>query len=214
MIAFCHFAGSDAYAVPVNGDFSSPLSVGWTDYSLVTLDSGVAVMGEDSTSSAYLEQEFMIPAGAVGLSFEYLPLFEKDGQESFTASLLNPVSSSPLVPTNADPLDSAETYYFMHDWDYNASVDNRLWDPLYTSLTDVGGGWTKVTLDLASLGGVATNSLLAFDFTPGFDDGSLAGQIKLDNVLLQTGGVVVPVPSALVLAWIGLGCLRAVRRRS
>jgi len=187
-----------------NGDFSSPLSVGWTDYDVVTIDidAGVAVLGEDPDYWAFLEQEFTIPGLSLSLSFEYKPLFEADGQESFSASLLDPGSSSPLVPT-------ANTYFLMHDWDDVSGVDDVLWDPLYTSLTDVGDGWTRVRLDLTSLGGVATNSLLAFDFIPGFDDGSLAGQIRLDNVSVQ----VIPAPSAVILGLIGLGSLRALRRR-
>jgi hypothetical protein len=202
-------AGGVALAGLTNGDFSSPLSVGWTNYDVVTIDTGVAVMGEDPVTWAFLEQGFTIPALSVSLSFEYLPLFETDGQESFSASLLDPVTFNPLIPTDADPLDPFETYYFMHDWDDVGGVDDILTDPAYVTQTAIGGGWTRVALDLTSLGGVATDALLAFDFIPGFFDNSLDGEIRLDNV----GVAVIPAPPAVVLGLIGLGSWRAMRRR-
>jgi hypothetical protein len=204
-------AGTSLLAGPSlqNGDFSSPLSVGWTDWDLVTIDAGVAVLGEDPVVWAFLEQEFMIPTLALSLSFEYKPLFEADGAETFTASLLDPVSYDPLIPTDADPLDPSETYYFMHDWNDFWGINDVITDPAYVTLTDLGAGWTSVTLDLTSLGGIETEALLAFDFIPGFDDLSLDGEIRIDNVGLQ----VIPVPSAIVLGLIGLGALGAISRR-
>jgi hypothetical protein len=63
---------------------------------------------------------------------------------------------------------------------------------------------------LTTLGGVATDALLAFDFIPGFDDASFAGETKLDNV-----NVTVPVPSAVILALLGLSVAYGkVRQRS
>lgn len=192
-----------------NGDFSSPLSIGWTDYAVVTIDVGTGVLGEDPVVWAYLEQEFTISALALSLSFDYKPLFEAGGEESFTASLFDPISYAPLIPTDADPLDPSETYYFMHDWDDLGGIDEILTDPLYVTMTDLGAGWTQVTLDLTSLGWVETNALLAFDFVPGFGDLSLDGEIRLDNVSVQ----VIPAPSAIILGLIGLSSLGALRRR-
>lgn len=182
----------------VNGDFSSGLA-GWTSQ-VVTVDSGVATMGEDLIDFAFLEQEFTIPELGLSLSFDYRPHFETDGQESFSASLLDPVSYAPLIPTDADPFDPSETYYFMHDWD-DGFVDEVLTDPLYVTQTDLGGDWTRVTLDLTSLGGLETEALLAFDFVPGFFDFSLDGEIDIAMVDLD----VVPVPPAVVLGLLGLG---------
>jgi len=192
-----------------NGDFSSPLTVGWTDFDVATIDAGVAVLGEDSFDVAFLEQRFTIPMLAVSLSFEYKPLFEADGEEAFIASLLDPSSYDPLVPTDADPFDSSETFYFMHDWDEYWGVDDVLTDPAYVTLTDLGDGWTRVTLDLASLGGTATDALLGFDFIPGFYDSSLDGEIRIDNVSVA----VVPTPTAVVMGLLGLGSSFGLIRR-
>lgn len=202
--------GTCALADLQNGDFSNPLSVGWTDYDLVTIQSGVAVMGEDPVDWAFLEQEFTTPALSLSLSFEYQPLFETDGQESFTASLLDPVTFNPLIPTDADPLiPGNETYYFMHDWDHFWGVDDVLTDPAYVAVTDLGAGWTSVTLDLTSLGLIETDALLAFEFIPGFGDFSLDGQIMIDNVSIA----VVPAFPAVLLGVIGLGTVAALRRK-
>jgi len=207
----CLWAETSILASPSlqNGDFSSPLSIGWTDYAVVSISAGTVVLGEDPIVWAYLEQEFTIPALSLSLSFDYTPLFEADGQESFTASLLDPISYAPLIPTDADPLDSSETYYFMHDWDDFGGINEILTDPLYVTMTDLGAGWTRVTLDLTSLGGVETNALLAFDFVPGFGDSSLDGQIWIDNATVA----VIPAPPAVVLGLMGLGSLTLICHR-
>jgi hypothetical protein len=205
------FATTRALAGPTlqNGDFSSPLSVGWTDWSVTAIESGEAVLGEDPFAVAFLEQEFTIPGLAISLSFEYKPLFETDGAESFTVSLLDPISFDPLIPTDADTLDPSETFYFMHDWNYFHGIDDVLTDPMYVTQTDLGTGWTSVTLNLTSLGGTETDALLAFDFIPGFDDASFDGQIRVDKVSIA----VIPAPSALLLGLVGLGSLRFLRGR-
>jgi hypothetical protein len=199
--------GTCALADLENGDFSSGLA-DWT-IQVVTVDSGVATMGEEGTDWAFLKQEFTIPNLSLSLSFEYLPLFETDGQESFSVSLLDPVTFDPLIPTDADPFDSSATYYFMHYWDGFYSDNEVLTDPAYVTQTDLGGEWTRVTLDLAWLGGVGTNALLEFDFIPGFFDISYEGEIRIDNVSVA----VVPAFSSLLLGVIGLGTVTALRRK-
>lgn len=212
-VALTLVANQVSHAGLVNGNFSSPLSVGWTDYDVATVSGGIGVLGEDPVNWAFLEQNFTIPNASTSLTFEYQPLFDAGGQESFTASLLDPGTLDPVVPTDADPSDASETYFFMHDWDASLGVDDILTDPVYSSTSDLGSGWTKVTLDLTSLSGT-TPALLAFDFVPGFSDGNLDSLIGLDNVMLTQGGSVpIPVPSAVMLTLLGLGAVRRLRRR-
>jgi len=202
-------ASVTTYASPTieNGDFSSPLDVGWTDFAVTSIDAGVAVLGEDEFYTAYLEQKFTIPELAVSLSFEYKPVFETDGAESFVAYLLQPDwAYDPLIPTDADPSWPSAPYYFMHDW--NLGVGTVLTDPDYVTVTDLGDGWSRVSLDLTGLGGVETEALIAFELNPNpLGDPSLAGEVWIDNV-----GVVIPAPGALLLALIGTGAVGIWRR--
>lgn len=200
-----------AYAgpTPPNGDFSAGLSE-WT-YNVVTVEAEVAVLGEDSSTLwTFLEQEFTIPEFALSLSFEYNPLFETDGVESFSASLLDPLSGDPLIPTDADPSWPSAPYYFMHGWDSLSDpiVDELLKDVAYMTVTPIGEGWSRVSLDLTSLGGLETDALLAFDFIAGFNDGSIDGEIRIDNVSVS----VIPAPGALLLGLIGTGAVGLWRR--
>jgi len=193
-----------------NGDFSSPVDVGWTDYAVTSIDAGVAVLAEDPVLVAYLEQEFTIPALTVSLSFEYKPLFEIEGVESFVAYLLEPDwPYDPLIPTDADPSWPSAPYYFMHDWNYFLGIDEVLTDPAYVTVTPLGQGWSRVSLDLTGLGGAETDALLAFELNPNFyDDASYDGQIRLDNVNIA----VIPAPGALLLGLIGFGTAGLWRR--
>lgn len=207
-----------------NGDFSNPLGVGWTDYE--SLDDVVsinhnnqAVLGESwDVGQTYLLQEFTLPGNALSISFDYQPLFEADGAETFTASLLDPYNTA-LIPTDADSYDDSESYFFMHDWDDNYGYDEVIYDSTYVSWVDLNTGWYSVTLDLASLGSVDSDAILAFDFIPWFGDYSVDGQILIDNVyctLSPSPGpdtTVVPVPSSILLGIVGIGSIRAIRRR-
>lgn len=184
-----------------NGDFSSSLSVGWTDYEVASIVGGEGVLGEDPWYFSFLEQEFTIPDLSLSLSFDYKPVFEMGGDEAFSASLLDPLAYDPLVATDADPWDPSESYFFLAD-----SFGTTLTDSSFVTLTDLGGRWTNVFLDLTSLGGFATDALLAFDFI-GFDD-SFGSEISLDNASVS----VVPVPGAVLLGLVGFGVLGLSRR--
>ena len=183
-----------------NGDFSNSLSTGWTDYQVVSVVGGNGILGEDPDFYSFLEQEFTIPDLSVGFSFDYKPLFELDGDEAFSASLLNPFSHAPLVPTDADPGDPSESYYFLTD-----SYGTTLTDSSFVTLADIGDGWTSVSLDLATLGGFGTDALLAFDFI-GFD-ASYGSRILIDNASVS----VVPLPGAALLGMVGLGIIGLTR---
>jgi hypothetical protein len=189
-----------------NGGFLSDLSE-WTADGPVDWVAGAAVVGEDDIGWTSFTQTFTIPDNSASLYFEYLPGFEDQGEESFTASLLYPDSGLPLI--------GSASYYFMHDWDAETSgdaetVDASLYDPTLVTVTDLAGGWKRVNLDLSGLGG-ATDVLLAFDFVGGGYDGNLFdGNITLDNMTV----VPVPVPSAVVLGIAGFSAaLCRLRRR-
>lgn len=184
-----------------NGDFSNPLTVGWTDFEVVSIVGGEGILGEDPSFFAFLEQEFTIPDLALSLSFDYKPLFEVGGDESFSASLVDPFTFDPLVPSDPDPFDPFESYFFLTD-----SFGTTLADPSFVTLTDLGTGWTNVNLDLASLGGLTTDALLAFDFI-GFD-ASFGSEILVDNASVA----VIPTPSAVCLGILGLGIVGLTRR--
>ena len=187
-----------------NGGFSNPLNVGWTDYRNVVIDSGEAVLSEDAGFLTFLEQQFAVPQLASSLSFDYLPLFEVGGSESFSVSLLDFVFA-PLIPANPDPGNPAETYYYMHDSGGDIFVDSA-----YVSLSDLGGGWRRVDLDLRSLGGLSTDALLAFDLI-GLD-ASYGTQIRLDNVAVGVG--VIPEPTTMMGVLVGItGLARYLRKR-
>ena len=194
-------AKADLGSPLTNGDFSDPLDTGWTDYEVVSIVGGEGVLGEDPWYFAFLEQEFTIPDLSLSLSFDYKPLFEVGGDEAFSASLLDPFSYDPLVATDADPWDPSESYFFLTD-----SFGTTLTDSSFVTLTDLGGGWTNVFLDLTSLGGFATDALLAFDFI-GFDS-SFGSEVFLDNASVS----VVPVPGAALLGLVGFGVLGLTRR--
>lgn len=197
-----------------NGEFSSPLSTGWTRYEtldgVVSIVNEVGVLGESwNVGRTFLEQDFTLPVGVTGLSFEYQPIFETFGAETFTASLLDP-SNNPLVSHNTG------SYFFMHDWNDLSDVDDKVFDSSFVTVSDIGSNWHRVTLDLLSLNGLPLDAMLAFDFIPipGFDDGSIDGQIRIDNVFVQTGPPsVIPAPGAMILVLVGLGNLRLAMRR-
>ena len=110
---------------------------------------------------------------------------------------------APLIPADPDPGNPAETYYYMHDSGGDIFVDSA-----YVSLSDLGGGWRRVDLDLRSLGGVSTDALLAFDLI-GLD-ASYGTEIRLDNVSVR----VVPEPVTTVGVLVGvIGLARYVRKR-
>ena len=194
-------AKADLGSPLTNGDFSSSLSVGWTAYDVVSIVGGEGVFAEDPLYFSFLEQEFTIPDLSLSLSFDYKPLFEVGGDEAFSASLLDPFSYDPLVANDADPWDPSESYFFLAD-----SFGTTLTDSSFVTLTDLGGGWTNVFLDLTSLGGFATDALLAFDFI-GFDS-SFGSEVFLDDVSVS----VVPVPGAALLGLVGFGVLGLTRR--
>jgi hypothetical protein len=188
--------GSTVRADVTNGDFAGGLA-GWTTSGDVSLDGEVAVLGQDNSGFASLEQEFAIPAGSISLSFEYSPSFETE--ETFSAWLFDLDTWDALVATGDVDGDGLGDWFFAHDSNAGIFLNSP-----YVTAVDIGGGWSRVALDLSSLG--ATNALLAFDF-PGLAAGG-TGEIRVDNVSL-----VVPVPPAVVLFALGMGTAGTMLRR-
>lgn len=84
LLLVCQLGGSYALSQPINGDFSAG-GTSW-DSRLTSFSGGVAALNEDlSFPRAYIEQVFTIPELALSLSFEYKPLFESLGAETFSA---------------------------------------------------------------------------------------------------------------------------------
>jgi len=194
---------SYAMADLINGDFSSPLGpaddlLGW-DYWAISRVSEVAVMG-DPFDWPYLEQVFTIPDLALTFSFDYKANIAAGGWGSFVASLLDPTTYNPIIPSAAYPAGE----YFAHDWYIDGS--ETIWQD-YVTVTDLGGGWNNIRLDLfPTLGGAATDAYIFFDF---FSFDSSNSEILIDNVNVT----VVPVFSSVLLGVMGLGTSAAFLRR-
>ncbi len=198
-------AVSPAWADLSNGDFSLPLAGSWITIGSVGIQDGQAVI-ENTGGFSSLGQEFLIPDESISLSFSYLAEFGPGGADTFSVSLLDPSTFMPLIATDPNPADPEATYFFLDD-----SAIGALYDSSFVSLANLAGGWRQVTFDLTGLNGIGLPGFLAFDLI-GLD-ASVYSQVRVDDVSIRTGGMVVPAPGAFVLALIGLAGLRTVAGR-
>jgi len=191
-------AANQAWGVTiVNGAFSAGLS-GWTITDSVADGGGFARLSEDPVLIlTSLEQQFVIPDGAVSLSFDYVissresPAGQQTLPDAFQASLLNPLTFESLL-------------HMGPPHDFLQQDRGGLVTILYGKVSISGN---TVTTDLSSIPG-GTNALLAFDLL-GSDDG-FATHVDIDNV----GVRIIPEPLTLTgfsLTLLGLGAY--LRRR-
>lgn len=180
----------------VNGDFSDGLN-GWTvDSGNVSDGGGFALFEEHPTLIlSTLFQEFTLPTGVQSLSFDVTLSAVAGGvsdpfafSDSFTASLLDPVTLDPLI---ANP--GFSDFYFQDNTGFEDTI------------ASVSGN--HITLDLFGLGLDGLDAALYFDLI-GSDDGFLTS-VSIDNVQVS----VIPVPGALLLGSIGVGLVGWLRRR-
>ncbi|MBN1362190.1 MAG: hypothetical protein JW993_16460 [Sedimentisphaerales bacterium] len=170
-----------------NGDFSSGLA-GWTvEWGDVTDGGGYALFQEDAFDiSSTLSQQFTLPLGAQLLSFDLTLSAEGDRDpfawpDAFTASLLDAATFDPLITW--DPF---VTEFFL--------LENT--GAMETSAGMAVAGNT-ISLDVSSWRG--QDVLLSFDLWGSYD--GMTTTTHLDNVDVS----VVPLPSAVLLAIVGLG---------
>lgn len=114
--------------------------------------------------------------------------------------MLDPISKDALIPV----FGFSDSYY-LHESFYGSN--DVYTNPAYVALTPLDDDWTRVTLDLTSLGGTATNASVVFDLVS--MDSSYDSQILIDNVSVA----VVPAFSSVTLGVLGLGTLGVLRRR-
>jgi hypothetical protein len=199
----CILAGllmaSVASAIPTNGDFSQPISVGWTvESGTVTVIDGYAKFEEDESlmSSLINDQPFTIPAGALDLSFDLkMDVKGLPSSDAFTVSLLDP-GFNPLI--SYDP--GVVTWFYY--------LENPYVEPMtVATVNDIGNDWKRVTLHVSSLVELGPQDvLLAFDLFS-IDD-TVTTTVSLDNVNVT----IIPAPGALLLGFIGTGLVSLLRR--
>ncbi len=193
LVAAALFAVQAASAAPtlINGDFNSPGLAGWTVESGTVLDGGGFAAFEESAVISRLSQEFMLPMGAMELSFDVnmMSFGGEPSTEIFTASLFDPYA--PFDP----PINiSGQTYFYY--------LDSRGTEDTATAATVTGGQIRSVTLDVSGLTTAGDiDVLLTFDFLG--EDDEITTTVFLDNVKVSTAAQVIPAPGALLLAGIG-----------
>jgi hypothetical protein len=181
---------SCAAAQLTNGDFSSGLS-GWAVESGTVTDGGGYAFFEPGEfgDPAILSQEFTMPDGAQTLTFDVDMVSEDEGgpgpeTDIFTAYLYK--SSADLTPLFS--ISSNGEFFYMDNEDF-IGIDSRM-----------------VSLDVSGFGSM--NAFLVFKLTSDIEDGVLA-TVSLDNVNISA----IPVPGALLLAFVGTGLVGCLRRR-
>lgn len=204
VVALCLVSLSPSLAISgaiLNGDFSNGLG-SWLAQGPVLESNGAALFEDDLVSfQASLSQQFMIPAGAMSLSFDYSLLTTPGGiigglGDFFTVSLLDG-ASNPILSTPG----FSDVFYA----DATGLID---FDPTIVDLSA-----SLVTLDVS---GVAANTqaTLIFDLFVG-DDG-LVTSVSVDNVHLD-GASPQPIPEptsvAVWSAFLGLIAAGHFRRR-
>jgi len=193
---------STSQAVPTNGDFSIPDLSGWIRVS------GIVREKEEDRGYAYFEeafdidtrmpvmslltQEFILPAGALELSFEFrMNSNSNPGTEIFTASLFDPATNLPLIWYDT------ETYFYYLDSDGVQHTD--------ADVVKYPDDVNEVTLNVSSL---APNQKVRLEFGfLGMDDFTIT-TISLDNVKVSA----IPAPGAMALVGIGCGIVGLLRR--
>jgi hypothetical protein len=183
-----------------NGDFSNPLSTGWTvdegtvihwPYSPFSSTDPAVLFSpnsDEAIENSTLSQMFPIYTGEEILSFDVImpEVFEGGETDVFTASLLN-TSDAPLISV------TGQNYFFLLD--SSGTIDDSI----------VSIAKNTVSLDVSSL--VDQNAKLVFNLYHDYSDQDTV--VFLDNVALSA----IPAPGAMMLAGIGLGCFGYLRRR-
>lgn len=196
-LIFLVFSAASLIAGPTNGNFASGLDAWNHEFGNVDASGGSAIFEEHPTIiSSTLSQVFTLDADSWMLSFDMVMSVDPGGNhhspnwsDTFTASLLDPVTLAPLAsnPTYTD--------FYYHD---RAGV--------IETVAVVNGN--TISLDVSALAG--NSVLLSFDLF-GSDDGYFTTVI-VDDVKVSSFGPVVPVPSALLLGLAGTGFVGYFRR--
>lgn len=205
----------------LNGDFSTPGTppepfADWTTFDpSSTFDrpadgGGFAVFTEaGAIGSSQLEQQFLLPPDAQTISFEFLlqsvtegtPVGSPPVPDSFQATLYD-LSFNPL-------LSAGDPFFFPAFYSIdNIGTDPEFFDGTFVSVSDLSGGWRKVTLDVSTL---ASQELLLEFILNGGPDGRTT-TVQLDNVAGVTPSAVVPEPSSLSMLGSGVLALLALYR--
>lgn len=189
-------------AIVINGDFSTPgvapnTFASWdTDFGAgfaAPIDGGgMARFGVDgfADASRQLSQTFTLPSGAKSLEFIYDFTSIAGGTstglsfDSFQATLFNStgVAQSPISAGILDAFFARDASGFQ---DKSSAV----------ILTDLGGGKSRVLLDVASL----TPGQYMIDFILSGDDDGFVSTVNVDDVLALQNSTAVPEPSATLL---------------
>ncbi|MEM6469656.1 MAG: dockerin type I domain-containing protein [Planctomycetota bacterium] len=173
-------------AVVANGGFdvddSAEPSFGWELSAPVSVESGRAVIREDAASRSFLEQSFLLPAGATELEFdlESLTLDWSPSQppDTLEIALLDAATLLPIVPA-LDGVNDADAFA-----SFNA--DDRVYFGSQTSITGIGNSGDQVNLNLPLTVSLDVSSiaedvqaLLVFELL-GF--GNVTAEAVIDNV--------------------------------
>lgn len=194
-IAFIFASAHSLNAGLTNGDFSADLSIGWTiesGYVDWWLDSS-ARLAPDYDEDTYfqhstLSQVFMMDAGSQLLSFDLTMETGSGETDVFTAYLLNPLTSSPLISI------VGKDYFF------SMSSDGDIEDEIVSVTGDT------IWLNVSGLAG--SNVKIVFDLEHDYGD-DVDTYAFLDNVNVS----LIPAPCAFVLGSIGVGFVAWLRRR-
>ncbi len=203
---FVGFTSQFSYAALVNGDFTSG-STGWTlsDPTFLSFTGGQAVISESIFDFEVLfSQQFFLPTNSTILSFDILALTtEADAgflPDAFNASLLDPNTLLPLVPTADVSTDAFYTRDLVDGVVQGIPATGVTFSPAATSLP------LTVVLDVSSLS--SQDVLLQFKLVGGGAD--FLSSVTLDNVRITA----VPEPSCWLLLATALGIWTAKRRRT
>jgi hypothetical protein len=182
----------------INGDFSQGLT-GWTvsDPALVSVVNGQAVINESATAlEVDLSQTFTVPSGALSLSFTLVTVVtEDDGNppNAFGASLLNPNTLLPVVPT----VDASTDSFYTRDLVTGVTQGQAASGVTVSPTPDALPLLITVNLPSALIGQDVT--ILFRLLSGGTDAGS---SVTLDNVLVAANGAV-PEPTGVLLFGLG-----------
>jgi len=215
-------AGSSARA-----DLSLGFSNGLTGWNLP--DNGVTTQGDPGTvtlsgsqaiitesvfaAETDLTRTFTIPTAATFLQFTLVSvapdstladnLANRYFPDAFGASLLNPNTLLPLVPTVNPTTDS----FYTRD-----VVDGVTQGQAASGVTalSAAGALAVVSVDISSLGLAGQPAEVLFRLTGGTDPSS-STTVTLSDVTV-TGAIAVPEPSTFLLACLGMVCLASGRR--